>query len=267
MHGHTNDSIVDRTLYPALVQVFAIIICGYMSAYFRLLDQVHLNGLNIFLSRFSLPALIFQSLCTVRFQSVKWLFLLSILISKSFIFLLAFVICFVLVRPVNFGLCGIYSIFLSQSNDFALGYPIIRSLYSTDYLEYVYLIAPISLCILNPIGFLMLEIDHSLKSNKKNYSKFYMTSKILYGTIKNPIVFMTILGICFNFLFAQQVPYLLQAFVESLANAFNSISLFYLGTYTSGSLSLLVLFFSEIFDYRQKSLSGLSIGPFDLYPN
>jgi predicted permease len=231
MHEHTSDAIAEANLYPALVQVFAIIICGYMSAHLRLLDPTNLNGLNIFLSRFSLPALIFQSLCTVKFQSVKWLFLLSILMSKSFIFLVAFVVCLVLVKPINLGLCGIYAIFLSQSNDFALGYPIIQSLYSADYLEYVYLIAPISLCILNPIGFLMLEIDHNLKLNNGKYSKLYLALKILFGTIKNPIVFMTVLGICFNFLFDQQVPYALQSFVQSLANAFNSISLFYLGEF------------------------------------
>ncbi|KAJ8953723.1 hypothetical protein NQ314_007333 [Rhamnusium bicolor] len=47
-------------------------------------------------------------------------------------------------------------------NDFAIGYPIVEALYKTthpEYATYLYLMAPISLAILNPISFILMEID------------------------------------------------------------------------------------------------------------
>lgn len=58
---------------------------------------------------------------------------------------------------------------MSQSNDFALGYPILEAVYSKthpDYLRYIYLIAPISLCILNPIAFFMMEANEVLAESR-----------------------------------------------------------------------------------------------------
>ena len=62
----------------------------------------------------------------------------------------------------NIGKAGLYSIFVTQSNDFALGYPILKALYGQnhpEYPSYLYLLAPISLAILNPIGCILMEID------------------------------------------------------------------------------------------------------------
>lgn len=65
------------------------------------------------------------------------------------------------VRPLSPGRAGLYAIFTTQSNDFALGYPILVAIYGQTHPEcpaYLYLIAPISLVILNPIGFVAMEI-------------------------------------------------------------------------------------------------------------
>lgn len=62
-------------------------------------------------------------------------------------------------------MAALFAIFVSQSNDFALGFPILEAVYSKthpDYLRYIYLIAPISLCILNPIAFFMMEANEVL---------------------------------------------------------------------------------------------------------
>ena len=73
---------------------------------------------------FSLPSLIFMSLAQLDLTSVNWLFLLSILISKSIVFVAVIVITLLVGRPVNLGRAGIFAIFCTQSNDFAIGYPI-----------------------------------------------------------------------------------------------------------------------------------------------
>lgn len=67
-------------------------------------------------------------------------------------------------------MAALFGIFVSQSNDFALGYPILHSIYSKthpEYLHYIYLIAPISLCILNPIAFFFMELNEVLAKNRQ----------------------------------------------------------------------------------------------------
>ena len=63
--------------------------------------------------------------CYLSFQ-VEWKFVFAVFISKAIVFVVAFVFTLFLKRPLNIGLAAIAGIFVTQSNDFALGYPIGR---------------------------------------------------------------------------------------------------------------------------------------------
>lgn len=161
---------IDYNLYPALLQVFVIIFIGYLANSFQLLDKNQVIGLNKFVSTFALPALLFRSIAVLDFSSVNWLFLTSIFLSKTVVFLLAIFVTLIVSRKRNIGLAAAFGIFVSQSNDFALGFPILKAVYSTThpkYLDYIYLIAPISLCILNPISFIMMEANEIINKTDK----------------------------------------------------------------------------------------------------
>ena len=87
------------------------------------------------------------------------------------------------------GKAGLYSIFVTQSNDFALGFPILKALYgqtNPEYPMYLYLLSPISLAILNPIGCVLMEIDkfrlNSLDTNKIEHSQPSPISSSLNST-------------------------------------------------------------------------------------
>jgi predicted permease len=167
MHPHLlRTDEIDDNLYPALVQVFSIILIGYAAGSYHLISKEQAYGLNKFVSTFALPALLFKSLIVLDFSSVNWYFLLSIFVSKSLVFFAALFLTLLIVRPLNLGLAAALAIFVSQSNDFALGYPIVDAVFSRshpEYLRYIYLIAPISLCILNPIAFFLLEMNQKLQ--------------------------------------------------------------------------------------------------------
>lgn len=47
--------------------------------------------------------------------------------------------------------------------------------------------------------------------------------------LKNPIVFMVIVGIVSHFALDQQIPAVLSEFIDGLANSFGGAALFYLG--------------------------------------
>lgn len=82
------------------------------------------KGFNTYVGTFALPSTIFISLYSVNWSTVNWMFLLAILISKSIAFFLVLLISLLVIRPLNVGSAGILAVFCTQSNDFAIGYPI-----------------------------------------------------------------------------------------------------------------------------------------------
>ena len=133
-----------------------------------MLSTKEAKGIEIFVGTFALPAMIFTALCTLNLSSVNWKFVLSIFITKTIIFLAVVVVTLLVNHGHNVGKAGLYSIFVTQSNDFALGYPILKALYGQshpEYPSYLYLLSPISLAILNPIGCILMEVDKVKSSN------------------------------------------------------------------------------------------------------
>lgn len=108
---------IDYNLYPALLQVFALILVGYLTACFELIDKNQALGLNKFVSTFALPALLFRNTAVLDFSSVNWNFLFSIFLSKTTVFVLAIVVTLLTRRPINIGTYILFSyLFTNNSN-------------------------------------------------------------------------------------------------------------------------------------------------------
>ena len=114
--------------------------------------------------------MIFGSLCKVDLSTVNWTFWLAILLTKSIIFVIVVIVHAFTNWGKPIGASGLYGIFVTQSNDFALGLPILNALFKTshpEYLDYLFLLAPISLAILNPIALTIMEISNRKKKLDK----------------------------------------------------------------------------------------------------
>ncbi|RXG72841.1 Integral membrane protein [Armadillidium vulgare] len=258
----TNGSSIDESsaniefsnLYPAVIECFAIILCGYIAGRAGLISHTESKGLNVFVGTFSLPSLIFLSMAKLDFSSVNWVFLSSICLSKTLVFVFVAFITLLVYRPIDFGKAGIYAIFSTQSNDFALGYPIVAALYGKDhpdFASYLYLAAPISLAFLNPIGFILMEIGRRRRdrqapeslSNSSSASR-RKTCGLVFDIIKdfvlNPFVFMTVLGLCANLALNHQLPTVLEGFLKIVfGQAFSASALFLLGLTMVGKIQSL----------------------------
>ncbi|XP_072752130.1 lysosomal cholesterol signaling protein [Anoplolepis gracilipes] len=224
-------------LYLALIQCFGIIICGYLAGRLGMMTKIEANGLNTFIGTFALPSLIFMSLAKLDFTLVNWKFLLAVLFAKSCVFITVLIVSVVIKKPSNPGRAALFAIFTTQSNDFAIGYPMINALYGKthpEYAAYLYLMAPISLAILNPIGFILLEIDKRRVQEHTNCRD--MVYSIVKGVVLNPVLFMTVLGIIGNLIFNHNVPRLLAAILEVFGNAFSASALFLLGSMMVGKI-------------------------------
>ncbi|KAG1692026.1 Integral membrane protein GPR155 [Nymphon striatum] len=245
-------------LIPAVSQCFIIMLGGYIAGRSKIISPTEAKGLNMFVSYASLPSLIFISMATLNFSNVNWMFLVSVFIAKSTIFFLVAFVTSIVNWGQNFGKAGLYAIFCTQSNDFALGYPIIAALYSKshpEYASYLYLVAPISLCILNPIGFVLMEIDKEKSSmfansnrneGESSTSKYVgvtgkgsVAARVTLGVIRNPIVIMTLLGIISNFVFDKVLPDFVYSVLMVTGSAFSATALFLLGLNMVGKVQAL----------------------------
>lgn len=118
----------------------------------------------------------------------------------------------------------------------------VEALYKTtypEYLQYIYLVAPVSLMILNPVGFGFCEIQKWKQQANGQQNKVVIVGHVILQVMKNPIVFMVIVGIIAHFLLRQTIPTFMGEFVDGLANSFGGAALFYLGLTMVGQLGKL----------------------------
>nr|XP_018668693.1 integral membrane protein GPR155 isoform X2 [Ciona intestinalis] len=259
-------------LFPALVNCFVIIIFGYLAGWFNVVTPSQGKGISNFVATFALPATIFKSMVELNFATVNWSFMLACMFGKATVFILVIVLTLIMLRRNGVGRSALYAIFATQSNDFALGYPIVKVLYAKTHpelLQYIYLAAPVSLLILNPIGFIMLEIDKQWRKEDSDTNDgneldsspcddcpssescstvksvevetaitgWKLAFKIFKGVLFNPIVLMVFLGLAFHFICGGKLPYLPKQILTTLANSFSATALFYLGLSMVGKLS------------------------------
>lgn len=216
----------DNSLLSALTQCFSVILIGYVTGKCRKISTVEVSGLNNFVQYYSLPALVFSSLVKLDFNNVNWTFMTGIFVSKTIVFTLVILITIIVTNPVDTSKAGLYAILATQSNDFALGYPLIVALYNhnhPEYAHYIYLLAPIQLAILNPVGFFLIEL-HKQERRKKN-----IIILVLKGTLTNPVIIMTLLGIMVNIIFHGHLPNIISKLLDIFSSAYSATALFLLG--------------------------------------
>ncbi|KAM3863270.1 lysosomal cholesterol signaling protein [Diretmus argenteus] len=227
-------------LFPALLECFGIILCGYIAGRADMITENQAKGLGNFVSKFALPALLFKNMVLLDFGDVVWAFLWSVLVAKVTVFVLVCVLTLMVASPDSrYSKAGLYAIFATQSNDFALGYPIVDALYRTtypEYVQYIYLVAPVSLMFLNPIGFALCEVQRWRQASQPQRGTLGILGVVVLQVLKNPIVFMVIVGIISHFALGQRIPAVLSEFIDGLANSFGGAALFYLGLSMVGQL-------------------------------
>jgi len=108
---------------------------------------------------------------------------------------------------------------------------LVKALYEQthpEYANYLYLVAPVNLLLLNPIGFILMEIskqrDLDSRESEANGAKgvvyekpsfLTVMSRVTKGVLLNPIIIMTALGICGNLIFSHCVPTILQGILKA----------------------------------------------------
>lgn len=113
-----------NNLYPAIVQCFVVITSGYIAGHTGIISPSQADGVGSYVTKFALPALLFRNMCILKFSTINWYLLSSFLLAKTVLFIIVAVFTVILSGQNKLGRAGLFAIFTTQSNDFALGYPI-----------------------------------------------------------------------------------------------------------------------------------------------
>ena len=213
-------------LLPTIIQIFVTIKLGWLAGTFNIIGEREARGLNIFVGKFSLPSLVFISLATFDFTTVNLAFLLGIAASKLLIFLLTISTETLISRDVSQG--AMWAMFSTQTNDFAMGLPLLQAVLGDNHphVSLLYLVAPISLVILNPVGFIILEANRKSEARSSVCRSLVVVVK---GLVLNPIIMMTLLGVTTNFIFSANPPTTFRLLLNKFGAAFSAAAPFTLG--------------------------------------
>ena len=225
-----------ENLLPTLLQIFLTVGLGWAAGSLKMFGPKEARGLGMFVGKFSLPALIFISLASLDLSDIKWSFLLAVLISKSIIFGGVFMLDLLLNK--NMSRAALFAIYSTQTNDFGMGLPILNSVFGPGHalVGLLYLVAPISLLILNPIGFVLLEVGKDKEGKAGGGGPLATFLGVLRGLVTNPVVAMTVLGVLGNLVFSSSPPPHLAKFLSALGAAFSALAPFSLGLSMVGKL-------------------------------
>ena len=228
-------------LATALAQCLFLIALGAVCRAGRLFLESEVTGLSAFVGRLSLPALLYLSLATLDVDRIDWPLLAAVSISKLVLFALVLIACAVVAAGEWQGSkrwmlpAGLNGIFATQSNDFALGLPLISAIWGDRYTHILFLVAPIQFAVINPISFAMMEAARSDGRGR---------SGVLRRLVRSPPVAATAAGLATRLVLRMcgadaQLPAPLLTALSPLRDAFTASALVTLGLSLVPSLGAL----------------------------
>ncbi|KAH8063783.1 hypothetical protein JL722_2971 [Aureococcus anophagefferens] len=259
----------------ALFSCALVIASGYFAGRVKVI-RVEGEGpraLGTFIGRFSLPALLFKELATLSFASIDVHLLVAIATGKAAVFF-GVLLCTALLESRRGGdatqqrkvvaVSALRAIFCTQSNDFALGLPVMTALYKDTRPEMVsmlYLLSPVSLLLLNPVGFLLMgaaspgpdappDDDDDVAPTIEDSPRPSAASaprgperdpgRVLLRVVRTPLVACTVAGALFNVVFGPSaLPSPFAMALGALGAAFTPCALFFTGLSLVGKVTKL----------------------------
>ncbi|EGD82905.1 hypothetical protein PTSG_03537 [Salpingoeca rosetta] len=227
-------------LLIALCTTFLVIIFGFILGKMNILDRSGRQVVGALIVKLVLPCLILKAMATLDFSSVRWLLILGVALGKLAVLLIVIFVTMIAsgFSFVSFAQGGLRGILGVQSNDFALGLPILSALYPVELTNYLYLFAPINFLMVYPISLFLLEFG-TRKAGMRPPSRLGFGLSIVIAIFKSPVVIATFLGVALNFIFKQNLPAIIEQPLALIGSAFNALALLNLGANMVGKASQL----------------------------
>ncbi|KAH7967025.1 hypothetical protein HPB49_021487 [Dermacentor silvarum] len=222
-----------------LVKCFTVILMGFASGKARLVKGREVRALDLLASHVCLSALLFLNLSQLRLNTFEWPLVAAVLLGKAALFALVAAVSAALSYSSRcreggrLATAGLHAIFVTQVNDFGIAYPLVESVFGRshpDFAGYLYLVAPLSLVLFNPIGFFMAELqgvrsqrrytEDAIESTAQKQSVarglFKAAAWAVFKVLYHPHVLFSLLAIAVNIgRSGAQLPAPLAAFLKA----------------------------------------------------
>ncbi|XP_077553451.1 lysosomal cholesterol signaling protein-like [Haemaphysalis longicornis] len=159
-------AIPHMAFYWTLVKCFAIVLLGFVFGKVKLVKGREVRALDLLASHVCLSALLFLNLSQLRLRAVEWRLVGAVLLGKVSLFIVVAAVTLALSprrhQKGDLASAGLYAIFVTQVNHFGIAYPLVESVFSRShpsFAGYIYLVAPLSLVLLNPVGLFLIEVQ------------------------------------------------------------------------------------------------------------
>ena len=188
-------------LIPALMKTFLVIFAGFLFGKTNLYPTSNASAIGRLCGTLLLPVALFNAMATLQVTDEAWQFLIAVAICKGGLFFIVLAALAVIDKKEGkVGRAAIWSVFSTQSNDFALGLPIFQVLYGSSqpgFISFLYIVAPVNLVVLNPIAFILMEYSRKKKDGKKFDCE--SVGMVLKRVFTNPLVLLTFLGLILRY--------------------------------------------------------------------
>lgn len=141
---------------------------GFACKQLGIFKDKHREGLLQFLANIALPCLFFRSLATLEAKDFDAGTYFSLVMARGLVFVAVAAITYATTRDQSLGAAGIYALFATQQNDFAMGLPIISAAFGPKYVVYLFLIVPFQLLALNVASISLLEVNAARNPRAKD---------------------------------------------------------------------------------------------------
>lgn len=137
---------------------------------------------------------------------------------------------------------GLYAIFATQSNDFALGLPLIDAIWGSKFTSTVFIVGPMQLAVLNPVAFALMESAAVAPTSSRAPQRPTRRGQALRKVVRSPVVVATMCGAVLRGLLLladASLPPILCETLGSLSATFTGSALITLGLSLRTRLSVL----------------------------
>jgi len=150
---------------------------------------------------------------------VRWEFLGGVILGKTVLFLITLFVARAAFGSHRKSLArgALYGLFATQSNDFAVGLPVIKGVFAEShpsFITFFYLTGPTQVAWINPIAFAFLEAGKDRTEEEMieqaGLTNFQMRRqaavRVFKGVLLNPIILCTMGGLLANAIFGGVIP-------------------------------------------------------------
>jgi predicted permease len=229
------------SLLGALTVAFTVILLGFVSSKAGYVTKDAGRGIGQLVGKIALPCLLFRAVATTQLDTVDMHVVITVAIAKLVALALASSVGYLkhLRDPDNLTIAGVFGLFVTNSNDLAIGIPLVEALYPLkDYpngpnVTYIYVFAVMQNVLVAPVYFVLLELGRAKTSGGEGS----IIKRVLQSFLRNPLIIMAMSGLVYNLAFGASLPKVIDDIFILLGNAFACGALFSTGEWAPSAVT------------------------------